>query len=337
MHKITQQEKGSLSITALWMLALLTLAGVTLAEKVVTTVRQDSYRWRVIQAQWLARAGVMQAMQILQIDASTQDSLPPYDALNEPWAFQPAAFQKVPCGNGYFEVGYLDNAVPGDRNLVYGIYDENRKPNLNKLPGDLLARLPGMTPDKVDALLDWIDSDELPRKAGAESEYYQSLKQPYSCKNDVLTYLDEIRLIRGFQEQDVQRLAPLVTLFGDGTVNINTATKTSLHLLGLPKETAAKIIALRNGPDGIPFTDDDIVFRNPTQILPMLQKRITISQEDQIVIKGLISAGFLGVHSSYFRIESTGVIPGKEMIRKTIIAIVYRKNRNELKVVRWIE
>ena len=38
-----------------------------------------------------------------------------------------------------------------------------------------------MTADVADAILDWIDPDDDPRSSGVESEYYQSLSNPYSA------------------------------------------------------------------------------------------------------------------------------------------------------------
>lgn len=60
-----------------------------------------------------------------------------------------------------------------------------------------MIHLPGMTHELADAILDWLDEDELPRKYGAESEYYQRLDQRYRSKNGPLDTLDELLLVRG--------------------------------------------------------------------------------------------------------------------------------------------
>jgi len=61
----------------------------------------------------------------------------------------------------------------------------------------LLMSLPGMTQDTVDAILDWLDSDDESREFGAEAEYYNSLPTPYSPANGPLQTVEELLLVRG--------------------------------------------------------------------------------------------------------------------------------------------
>ena len=67
---------------------------------------------------------------------------------------------------------------------------------LRKIIGNL--GLEGETRDiVVDSILDWRDPDDFYRVNGAENEYYQSLKEPYNCKNGHLDSIEEFLLIRG--------------------------------------------------------------------------------------------------------------------------------------------
>ncbi len=335
-RNLFHQQHGSLSITSLWILALLTLVGVSLAKKVVMGLRLDSYMWQVTEAEWLARAGVHHAIAILRLDALT-DATPPSDALVEPWAYRPKLFRKIACGKGAFEISYTDHDAPSGDAVVYGIIDENRKININRVPREILIRLPEMTPQKIAALLDWRDSDDQPREFGAENSFYQSLDNPYPCKNGELDYLEEITFIKGFTEADVERLRSLVTVYGDGTVNINTASAKVLRILGISANLAKEIVHLRWGKDELPFTTDDVVFRSSVEIVPTLRKLLNIKPEDQMVLNGLVGAGILGVVSTHFTIRSSGIIPGREEMRKKVIATVYRKNRDEIEIVNWEE
>lgn len=93
----------------------------------------------------------------------------------------------------------------------------------------------------VDSLVDWIDEDDRESDDGAESSYYQSLENPYSCRNGPVRYIEELLLIRGitrpllFGTKDSEGLADYVTVHGDsGKININTApvlVLQSLHSL----------------------------------------------------------------------------------------------------------
>ena len=62
---------------------------------------------------------------------------------------------------------------------------------------ELLMKLPGMTIDVADAILDWIDEDDEPREYGAEIEYYSSLDPPYSPRNGSIESIEELLLVRG--------------------------------------------------------------------------------------------------------------------------------------------
>lgn len=88
----------------------------------------------------------------------------------------------------------------------YGVIDEGGKLNINALIEldktgqvlhDSLMKLPNMTEDVADAIVDWVDADDDPRASGAESSYYQSLSSPYKAKNGPLNSLDELLLVKG--------------------------------------------------------------------------------------------------------------------------------------------
>ncbi len=61
----------------------------------------------------------------------------------------------------------------------------------------LLMRLPGMTIDIADAILDWIDEDDEPREYGAEIDYYSSMFPPYAPRNGPFETVEELLLVRG--------------------------------------------------------------------------------------------------------------------------------------------
>lgn len=328
-------QRGSLSSTSLWILALLSLLGIGLAHHTLLQLQSENYAAQVREARWLARAGAWHAVAVLMNAVDTGDSLR-YDAFSQEWAHSPVLFRQVPCGSGKFEVGYT---IAGDYqgvNDFYGIIDEERKINLNLAPEEVLLRLPGMTPEKVAALLDWRDVDEEAREGGAESAYYQALTHPYPCKNGDLESLEELTRIRGFAEADVERLRPFATVYGEGSVNINTAPVEVLECLGISPEVSRQIVRLRWGDDGVPFTDDDVVFKNPVTVVSILADRLALSPEDQMYLNGLLAGGRLGVASTYFTIHSVGLALGGK-IRRRVLVTVRRRGLNGVEVIRWVE
>jgi len=102
------------------------------------------------------------------------------------------------------------------------------------------------------AILDYIDSDQdddrsfcdptstTAQQAGAEDGFYQSLKQPYERKNAALDSFEELHRVRGMSEDfwstfvdpdpDDPRKRTL-TVWGQGTVNVNTANPQTLYAL----------------------------------------------------------------------------------------------------------
>lgn len=82
----------------------------------------------------------------------------------------------------------------------------------------------------VDALVDWIDSDDRESDFGAESGYYQSLQPSYGCRNGPVQSLEELLLVKGitadllFGAEGTEPLADYLTVYGDkAKININTA------------------------------------------------------------------------------------------------------------------
>jgi len=90
--------------------------------------------------------------------------------------------------------------------LRYGLTNESAKLNLTAIlaweeetPGNgrnALMKLPGMTVTMADSILDWIDPNEQTRSRGAEADFYTRKKLPYSPRNAVPVFLEELLLVR---------------------------------------------------------------------------------------------------------------------------------------------
>ncbi len=135
----------------------------------------------------------------------------------------------------------IKNYAIGDGLLSAQIEDERGKLNLNDLAVNAgnelqqktkiqrlkrLFELLQISPDLVDALLDWVDQDDSQQPAGAESLYYQSQKPAYHAANSALPTLGDLRLVKGFTPEILDRLSRYVTVYppeGGALVNLNTA------------------------------------------------------------------------------------------------------------------
>ena len=195
----------------------------------------------------LARASVQAARGVLQQDfLKDKQAGQLFDALTDLWAFP------------------ITNYAIGDGLLNAKIEDERGKLNLNDLAvsGDPIIKkakvgrvkrlfeLLQINPDLVDAIVDWVDQDENPEPAGAESIYYQTLRPSYRAANAPLQTLLELRLIKGMTPEIMAKLAKLVTVYpaeGQSKVNLNTADPLVIQALdpGITQSVAADIIQSR--------------------------------------------------------------------------------------------
>ena len=160
-----------------------------------------------------------------------------YDALTDVWA-TPTSGKLI-----------------GDGIVSVSIEDERGKLNLNDLSRAMEPTLRTetilrfkrlcvrihVTPELIDAIVDWVDADDVPEKYGAERRYYESLNPPYQPANTALQTLDELHLVKGMTPEIVERLARYVTVYpavADGWVNINTADPLIIEVLS-PRITPA--------------------------------------------------------------------------------------------------
>lgn len=195
----------------------------------------------------LARAAVQAARGVLQQDILKEKLTgQTFDAPTDLWAFP------------------IKNYTIGDGLLNAQIEDELGKLNLNDLgiAGEANAKattvkkfkrlfeLVQVNPDLVDAIVDWVDDNEVQEPAGAESLYYQAQRPSYKAANTHLQTLLELRLIKGITPDMIEKLSTVVTVFpieGGKMVNINTAGPLVLQALDprITQGMAADIIQAR--------------------------------------------------------------------------------------------
>lgn len=166
--------------------------------------------------------------------------------------------------------------------LSYCVRDELAYFNINSSDPACWENIPGISSEIRSCICDWIDEDDDTNPSGAESDYYQRLDTPYGCKNKPVTKLRELCYIKNidfdmyrgqYASLDNRTLSPrknqsnsnlaltltdIFTVYGDGKVNINTASSTIFSALpGLDSQAINTILSYRAGADGKTGTDDD--------------------------------------------------------------------------------
>ncbi|OQY17503.1 MAG: hypothetical protein B6I36_08910 [Desulfobacteraceae bacterium 4572_35.1] len=207
-----------LAITALLTALISQLSFSTLVDLRLTETYRDSTR-----AYYLAKGGIQIGQMVLKDDSNS------YDGNNELWA------QKIinyPVG----ELGLINiTIVPLDGKININML-VNNSGNIDAVVKDRCLRLFEILEiddpqGHIDALIDWIDTDDTPQPAGAETEYYASQTSLGSCKNGPLDTLDELHLVAGFNNIEVKKLLPHLSVYGGKKLHLNSATAPALCAL----------------------------------------------------------------------------------------------------------
>ncbi len=269
---------------------------------------------------YIAKSGVFAGMGLLSEDRGEADTL------NEAWARTEALREQ---SRDYFDGGHLE--------LV--IEDESGKININKLvQGNefnagvkaVLARLlsqpefklePREVEDILSAVKDWIDPDSVVTANGAENAYYQGLGKATTVRNGPMESIDELLLVKGITRElyhgtaERPGLARFLTVYGEGSVNINTAPKEVLRALSpsISEDAASRMDDYRKNPA------NDLT--NPSWYRRVAGLNNTA-----------IDAMPLATRSEYFQLASTGHLG---TMKRTIRGIVKRDSDKRLSVVAW--
>jgi general secretion pathway protein K len=258
-----RNERGVALLMTLFAVTLLTILVMEFTYSTEVEAHLTRTALSAMQARYLARAGAALAELALQVDlaekAKNPPARPPVETLNDPWA-QP--FPPQPLGEGVGEAGFR-------------IDDESARFNVNALapgpgvnPVTLESRkmlfqgiltIAGLDVNLLFPLLDWLDpDDDVTSKSGAESEYYQTLPVPLTPRNGKVLQVEELLLIRGWNELTREQWAavrPMLTALsrGDLKVNVNTASETVLTALltAVDDAQAAKAIVARRDKEPI--------------------------------------------------------------------------------------
>lgn len=218
-----KNERGFALVLTLIVTALLVALTAEFINEVYvdTSARQNFVDGQ--QASLMADSGMTAGRTVLQYALGKQD----YSALAD--LDRLARLLRIADEKGALQVtieeesGKLNiNAiVNGDGTLNHTYYDIAER----------LFRKLGLQPELLDALADWIDKNDEPQPAGAETPYYQSLKPPAAARNGSLETFEELRLVKGFDGKTLERLRPYLTVYPDeprttsAPININTAPK----------------------------------------------------------------------------------------------------------------
>ena len=210
-------ERGSLLIVTLWIITILSAVAVALGHAFSTEVRLMKYRLAHEQAMTLARSGVYLALQRL-----AHDPTPDVDWLGDSWA---APQPEAPVDQDVWVVVVPGaNPATGDAVVRVTITDENRRLNLNTADENQIDSLFGNVPKVMQAIVDYRDLDD-PEDSSEDGP------EPYYAKDAAFQQPEEVWTIPAVSDlpaELAQTLKDETTVYGSGTVNLNTASEAVL-------------------------------------------------------------------------------------------------------------
>ena len=177
----------------------------------------------------------------------------------------------------------------------------------------------------VDSLVDWLDKDDEEHENGAERGYYSSRKPPYIPANGPILFLEELLLVKGWNEKvlygekEHSGIIDYLTIAGqDGMININTAPAQVLQALhaDMTEELAADLVDFRSEKENSELLAQPDWYRQAGDF----PGDITLEKE------------LITTSSSYFLVTITAGIGG---LQRTGNGVIHRSENSEQTLLYW--
>lgn len=242
-----RDTQGFVLISVLWITAMLTVITLGFGRRAALERRAAAYALDQEEAMMMARGAVDRGIVEMYNRGLMLMLLPPElqggTHMAESWAHPKNLFEE-----GYFE----ESEKYENDEVIYVITDEERYININTTNEKVLEEIPSMSRTIVRRIM--------------------ARRDPKANEKEGVTpfqAIEEIRYLSGvddedwFGERDKPGLKNLLTVWGDGHININTASEEVLACIPkVRKRDLNVILEYRNGPDGIPYTSDDLGFKD---------------------------------------------------------------------------
>lgn len=302
-----RRQAGVALVTAILLVAIATMLATKLAWDNRVSMRRTEMIVDMEQAHLFALGAEAVAIDVLRQDDKA------FDNGSEDWA------QVTPP----LEVG-IDENVMGQ--MQGYISDAQGRFNLNNLvptrggePSERavkqfsrLIEILGLDPSIVDAVIDWIDEDTLPRPGGAEDDYYTNLDPPYRSANYFFRSVSELRSVANIDAETFALLEPHVSALdpnwcganGVTAVNINSATAEVIESLHEDINSGqAQAWVDERGEDGWEAFSD--ITDWPAQLQPLIGTEVDI-KSSCFELKVLVNVGS-SVLSMYSLLDRSGI------------------------------
>nr|WP_241893401.1 helix-hairpin-helix domain-containing protein [Magnetofaba australis] len=244
------------------------LGGVaaTLAYNVRLEARAQTLALTDSRLRWAARGGIhLIAARILQ------ESARPVHALGDTWRNDADFFAEQLLGETLFsaQIPEFEQVTPQQQKEepVFGVVDESARLNINVATAEQLARAPGLSTVLAEAIIRF--RNQLPGAEQAQAWLNMQKNHKQGGPPQSMLVTGPIQSLQAFAQLsewggrdvraaqvDAPPLSALLTCVSSGRVNLNTAPKQVLTMLGFDQKQVAEILK-RRGANG-----QGVAFRN---------------------------------------------------------------------------
>ncbi len=259
-------KRGFVLVSVLWVLAILTVVTVGFGRRTMLDLRTATYSMDHTQALYRARGAVYRGVAEIRnkyvLDIYMDQS--GFTARSQRWA---GGFDLVGEGDFAQQPGFSEDEV------TWEAVDEESRININ------------------------VASEELLREAGLGMEVIRRIRAQIAPERDdeegrAFQSIEELRFIRGIDDEawfgtrDRAGIVDLFTVYGDGLVNVNTASAAVLASIPGVSDAAAEAIVARR-------EDGAVVFRS---LEDMAQKAgISTADLEPMYAHCKVSSGFFTI------------------------------------------
>ncbi len=328
---MNKNNKAQVIIITLWILIILSLLAVSVANRVSLGLRLSRFATDRLKARALAVSGINRT--IIQLDADNNS----YDSLKEFWADSRESFKEVrlvdSVDNEVYSIEYTRPDESLKPSTIFGVIDEERKLNINLADEDLLRmlfeELKVSDAGKISRnIMAWRGDSNIP--PDDESRDYSL--QGYPCKAAPLVNIEELLLVKGMTPAIFEDIKDFITVWGIQqdrvNVNINTASRELISVL-------IKYAVFQNGSgskEAIAGLLDAIIEKrkaDPFLSIADLSAKLNLPEdsEENNIFNSLQQ--FIDVQSDFFYISAVGII--KNRSHRLRLECVYDRSEKAIK------
>lgn len=246
INSAVRPNGGFVLVCVLWVVAIMTVVALGFGRRALLENSAARYSLDHVKAMHMARGAVNRGMVELRNKAV-------YDFLRgaegrtsyaQQWSRPRNMLEPGEDGGQFYSEA--ENEEFKDDICAYVIQDEESRIALSASPDEILDEVPGLSRSAIRKI-------NIRRRGSREDN---EPAQPFQT-------IEELRFMEGisdddwFGEHDKPGLRDLLSCYGDGLINLNTAPEQVIACIPKVSAVAGAIVDYRKGEDGLLYTEDD--------------------------------------------------------------------------------